>query len=103
MNGATHWVVAYGTTKLGAGRELKYGESFIVRCMNDRSMVLNSDTRFDFTRLFALPATTDFFSSDKISTLARKTTIPQQDLSQAAARMRAANVGPALSRLGVRL
>jgi len=103
VNGATHWVVAYGTTRMQAGKESKSGSDFILRCTNDSSMVMNSDTRFDFSRLFAIPATTEFFSANKSSTLARIAKIPQQDLPQAAACMAAAKVGQALSRLGVRL
>lgn len=103
INGVTHWVVAYGTTRMQAGKESKSGSDFILRCMNDRSMVMNSDTRFDFSRLFAIPATTEFFSANKSSTLARIAKIPEQDLPQAAACMAAAKVGQALSRLGVRL
>jgi hypothetical protein len=103
INGVTHWVVAYGTTRMQAGKESKGGSDFILRCTNDSSMVMNSDTRFDFSRLFAIPATTEFFSANKRSTLARIAKIPQQDLPQAAACMAAAKVGQALSRLGVRL
>ena len=103
INGVTHWVVAYGTTRMQAGKESKSGSDFILRCMNDRSMVMNSDTRFDFSRLFAIPATTEFFSANKRNTLARIAKIPEQDLPQAAACMAAAKVGQALSRLGVRL
>lgn len=103
INGVTHWVVAYGTTRMQAGKESKSGSDFILRCMNDRSMVINSDTRFDFSRLFAIPATTEFFSAKKSSTLARIAKIPEQDLPTAAACMQVAKVGQALSRLGVRL
>jgi hypothetical protein len=103
INGVTHWVVAYGTTRMQAGKESKSGTDFIIRCTNDSSMVMNSDTRFDFSKLFAIPATTEFFSANKRSTLARIAKIPQQDLPQAAACMAAAKVGQALSRLGVRL
>lgn len=103
VNGATHWVVAYGTTRMQAGKESKSGSDFILSCTNDSSMVMNSDTRFDFRKLFAIPATTEFFSANKRSTLARIAKIPQQDLPQAAACMAAAKVGQALSRLGVRL
>jgi hypothetical protein len=103
VNGVTHWVVAYGTTRMQAGKESKSGSDFILRCTNDSSMVMNSDTRFDFSKLFAIPATTEFFSANKRSTLARIAKIPQQDLPQAAACMAAAKVGQALSRLGVRL
>lgn len=103
INGVTHWVVAYGTTRMQAGKESKSGTDFIVRCMTDRSMVLNSDTRFDFSRLFAIPATTEFFSANKSSTLVRIAKIPNQDLPTAASCMQAAKVGQALSRLGVRL
>lgn len=85
-----------------AGKESKSGADFIVRCTNDRSFVLNSDTRFDFSRLFAIPATTEFFSANKKSTTARIAKIPEQDLPQAAACMQVAKVGQALSRLGVR-
>lgn len=103
VNGVTHWVVAYGTTRMQAGKESKSGSDFILRCTNDSSMVMNSDTRFDFSKLFAIPATTEFFSANKRSTLARIAKITQQDLPQAAACMAAAKVGQALSRLGVRL
>ncbi|KFC72677.1 hypothetical protein [Massilia sp. LC238] len=103
INGVTHWVVAYGTTRMQAGKESKSGTDFIIRCTNDSSMVMNSDTRFDFSKLFAIPATTEFFSANKRSTLARIAKIPQQDLPQAAACMAAAKVGQALGRLGVRL
>jgi hypothetical protein len=103
INGLTHWVVAYGTTQMQASKESKSGTDFIVRCMNDRSMVMNSDTRFDFSRLFAIPATTEFFSANKSSTLARTAKIPEQHLPTAAACMQAAKVGQALSRLGVQL
>lgn len=103
IHGIKNWVVAYGTTQMDSNKESKNGADFIVRCMNDRSMVLNSDTRFDFNRLFAIPATPEFFSSDKSSCLIRKTQIPAQDLPQVVACMQAAKVGLALSRLGVRL
>lgn len=103
INGVTHWVVAYGTTRMQASKESKSGSDFILRCTNDSSMVMNSDTRFDFSKLFAIPATTEFFSANKRSPLARIAKIPQQDLPQAAACMAAAKVGQALSRLGVRL
>lgn len=103
INGVTHWVVAYGTTRMQAGKESKSGTDFIIRCTNDSSMVMNSDTRFDFSKLFAIPAMTEFFSANKRSTLARIAKIPQQDLPQAAACMAAAKVGQTLSRLGVRL
>lgn len=102
INGAAHWVVAYGTTRMQAGKESKSGADFIIRCTNDRSMVMNSDTRFDFDKLFAIPATTEFFSANKSSTLARIAKIPEQDLPQAASCMQVAKVGQALSRLGVR-
>lgn len=103
IKGLRHWVVAYGTTQMQASKESKSGTDFIVRCMNDRSMVMNSDTRFDFSRLFAIPATTEFFSANKSSTLARTAKIPEQHLPTAAACMQAAKVGQALCRLGVRL
>lgn len=103
INGVKHWVVAYGTTQMHASKESKSGTDFIVRSMNDRSMVMNSDTRFDFSRLFAIPATTEFFSANKSCALARTTKIPEQHLPTAAACMQAAKVGQALSRLGVRL
>lgn len=103
INGVSHWVVAYGTTRMEASNESKCGADFIVRCTTDRSFVLNSDTRFNFGRLFAIPATTEFFSANKKVTIARTSTIPQQDLQQAALCMQRANVGQALSRLGVRL
>lgn len=103
INGVTHWVIAYGTTRMQASKESKSGSDFILRCTNDSSMVMNSDTRFDFSKLFAIPATTEFFSANKRSPLARIAKIPQQDLPQAAACMAAAKVGQALSRLGVRL
>jgi hypothetical protein len=103
INGIKNWVVAYGTTQMYSSKESKTGTDIIVRCMNDRSMVLNSDTRFDFNRLFAIPATPEFFSPNKCSSLIRKVQIPAQDLQQAAACMHAAKVGLALSRFGVRL
>ncbi|MCH2743541.1 hypothetical protein K3W29_14915, partial [Listeria monocytogenes] len=71
INGVTHWVVAYGTTRMQAGKESKSGTDFFIRCTNDSSMVRNSDTRFDFSKLFSIPATTEFFSANKRSTLAR--------------------------------
>lgn len=102
VNGVKHWVVAYGTTRMQASKESKSGADFIVRCTHDRSFVLNTDTRFDFSRLFAIPATTEFFSANKKHTTARIAKIPEQDLPQAAACMQVAKVGLALSRLGVR-
>ena len=103
INGLTHWVVAYGTTRMQISKESKAGTDFVVRCENDRSMVMSSDTRFDFGRLFTLPATTEFFSANRNSTFARIAKIPEQDLPTAAACMQAAKVGQALSRLGVRI
>lgn len=103
VNGVTHWVVAYGTTQMNEHNESKLGADFIVRCVSDRAMVLNSDTRFDFNRLYSIPATTEFFSANKSSTVAQTTTLPEQYLQQAAACMQAAKVGQSLSRLGVRL
>lgn len=102
INGLTHWVVAYGTTQMQAAKESKTGTDFIIRCTNDRSMVMNSDTRFDFSKVFAIPATTEFFSANKSSTLARVAKIPEQDLPTAVSCMQAAKVGQVLSRLGVR-
>jgi hypothetical protein len=103
INGLTHWVVAYGTTQMHGQKESKNGADFIVRCMEDRGMVLNSDTRFDFNRVFALPATVDFFSHNKRSITLLKTTIPERDLEQAARCMHIAKVDQRLARLGVRL
>jgi len=103
INGINHWVVAYGTTQMQAGKESKSGTDFILCCMDDRGMVMNSDTRFDFSKLFSIPATTEFFSANKRSTLARIAKIPEQDLPQTAACMQAAKIGQALSRLGVRI
>lgn len=102
INGIIHWVVAYGTTQMNAAKETKNGADFIIRCMDDKSVVINCDTRFDFNRVHAIPATTDFFSANKKSVHLRVAKIPEALLPQAASSMQSANVGHKLSRLGVR-
>lgn len=103
INGVAHWVVAFGTTRLEGAVVSKNGGDLIIRCMEDRGIVLNSDTRFDFNRVLALPATTEFFAPDKKNTIAKVANIPEMYLEQAARCMQLAQVGKKLQHLGVRL
>lgn len=103
IDGTRHWVVAYGTTQFSANRESKAGTDFIVHAAREFGFVLNADTRFDFARLFALPATTAFFSPDRTVTTAPVAKLPAHYLTNAAQAMQAAKVGNTLRRLGVQL
>lgn len=103
IDGQPHWIVAYGTTKMSAHKETKNGGDFIVSVTDDRSGVLHGESRFDFNRVFALPATTQFFSLNKKATCLSVAKLPQHLFQQAAVAMQQAKVGQTLSRLGVRL
>jgi hypothetical protein len=103
IDGLTSWVVAYGTTKMEAHKESKNGGDFFVRITDDRSGVLHGDSRFDFNRVFALPATAEFFALNKKETTLRVAKLPQHLFQRAAEAMQYAKVGQALRRLGVRL
>lgn len=102
VNGETHWVVVFGTTQMRGSQEAKNGGDLIIRCMEDRAVVLNTDTRFDFNRIQSLPATTEFFSANKAAPVAKVVNIPEQYLEQAARCMHQAKVGQKLSRMGIR-
>lgn len=103
IDGHSHWIVAYGTSQMEAHKEARNGGDFFVRIVDDRSGVLHGDCRFDFNRVFALPATAEFFSLNKKVTCVRAAKLPQHLFPQAAAAMQHAMVGQKLSRLGVRL
>lgn len=103
IDGQSHWVVAYGTSKMDAHKESKNGGDFIVRITDDTSGVLHGESRFDFNRVFALPATTEFFSINKKATCVPVAKLPKHLFQTAALAMQQAKVGPTLSRLGVRL
>lgn len=103
IDGVTSWVVAYGTTKMGAHKESKHGGDLIVSITDDRSGVLHGDSRFDFNRVFALPATSEFFSLNKKDITVRVAKLPQHLIQRAAEAMQQAKVGQTLRRLGVRL
>ena len=103
INGTVHWVVAYGTTVMKGYKQAKNGGDLFVQCMEDRGVVINSDTRFDFNRVEAFPATTEYFSSSSVQAIAKTAQIPAHLLEQAAICMHNANVGAKLQRLGVRL
>jgi hypothetical protein len=103
IDGQTHWVVAYGTSQMGSHKESKNGGDLIVRITDDHSGVLHGESRFDFNRVFALPATTEFFSLNKKVTFVPVAKLPQHLFQTAALAMQQAKVGQALSRLGVRL
>lgn len=102
IDGLTHWVVAYGTSKMGAHKETKNGGDLIVSITDDRSGVLNGESRFDFNRVFALPATAGFFSVNRKETSLRVAKLPKHLFQPAAEAMQHAKVGQKLSRLGVR-
>jgi len=103
IDGVTNWVVAYGTSKMSAHKETKNGGDLIVSIIDDRSGVLHGESRFDFNRIFALPATPGFFSVNKKETTLRVAKLPQHLFQRAAEAMQYAKVGQKLSRLGVRL
>lgn len=103
IDGLTHWVVAYGTSKVEAHKETKNGGDFIVSITDGGNGVLHGESRFDFNRVFALPATAEMFSVNKKQSSLLVAKLPQHLFQPAAEAMQHAKVGQKLSRLGVRL
>lgn len=103
IEGNLHWVVAYGTSQCQQHKESRNGGDLLVNYLDDSSVVLNSDTRFDFNCIRAIPATTEYFSSNKTSTALRSCELPARLVPQAVQCMKNANVAQTLKRLGVRV
>lgn len=103
IEGVLHWVVAYGTSQCHEHNESRNGGDLLVRCIDDGSVVLNSDTRFDFNKIQAIPATSEYFSNNKKSTSLKSCDLPAHLVPQAVQCMKNANVAQTLKRLGVRV
>jgi hypothetical protein len=103
VNGVTSWIVAYGTSKMTAEKEAPNGGDLIVNFTDDRNGVLHGESRFNFNRVFVLPATAEFFSVNKKATSLRVAKLPPRLFPAAAVAMQEAKVGQKLSRMGIRL
>jgi hypothetical protein len=103
IQGIPHLVVAYGTTKTQQHKETRNGGDIFVRVTDGRQVTLNADTRFDFNQLRALPATTDFFASNKRSPIIKTSELPHHLYPQAIQAMKCADVPRALVRYGISL
>lgn len=101
VKGTPYWIVAYGTTKTQHFKETRNGGDIVVLVTDEVQVTLNADTRFDFNQLRALPASADFFSSNKRHPTMKISHLPQHLFAQAIDAMKCANVPKALARYGV--
>lgn len=98
---AAYWVVAYGTSQCSQEKECRNGGDLYVACSDNASMVLQSDTRFDFNQIQAIPASEEYFPVDRQSGKVRSVDLPASLFAVAVECMRYANVPGTLRKLGV--
>lgn len=103
LGGKRHFIVAYGTTKTDQEKEAKNGGDVYIRAADEHRVVLDEDTRIDFNRIKAVPATDMYFTKDHRGQPFRVSAIPQVNLKQAAAAMQCAGVHNTLRRLGMKV
>ena len=103
IDGKKHYIVAYGTTKTEQHKEAKNGGDMLVTAAEENYVVLNEDTRFDFNKVKAIPATDEYFTGDHKGRPVKVSEIPTACERQAVFAMGNANLGKTLRTFGVKV